>query len=90
MDGLAAVNLATSLTPALLTPQAGMDAVPELTRLLVELEQPRLRILASAILRNQTGVEFGQVSSASTKVQLEVIATRYRYLADAAKAAAGK
>ncbi|MCK5942072.1 MAG: HEAT repeat domain-containing protein, partial [Planctomycetes bacterium] len=66
---------------------AGMAAVPELSRLMVELETPRLWVLASALLRDVAGEDFGAVTPQTPPDIREGIAGRYRVLAETARAA---
>lgn len=63
---------------------ADMSAVPELTRLLVELEQPRLWVLCSAVLRTVTNQDFGIVTQQTPPDVREGMAGRYRLAAEAA------
>jgi hypothetical protein len=69
---------------------AGLKPVPELARLMVEVDPPRLRVLAAAVLRQVTGEDFGQVSFATPVEVREGIAARYRVLYESARAAQGR
>jgi hypothetical protein len=63
---------------------ADMSAVPELARLLVELEEPRLWVLCSAVLRTVTNQDFGIVTQQTPPDVREGMAGRYRLAAEAA------
>jgi HEAT repeat protein len=76
-------KIETTLAPELLVPGAGVRAVPELTSVLVKATQPHLRVLAAAMLRETTERDFGQVTPRTPPVQLQAIADRYQYFAEA-------
>ncbi|MGE3174745.1 MAG: HEAT repeat domain-containing protein [Planctomycetota bacterium] len=67
-----------------------LAAVPELARLMVEAEAGRLRVLAAAVLRGQTGEDFGQVTPGTPIEVRRTIAARYRELYEGARAAQGR
>jgi hypothetical protein len=90
LDALAAAEITTNLQHEQFAPGAGLAAVPELTRLLVEAPEGRLRVLASAMLRQVTREDYGVVTPQTPRPALEALAVRYRYLVDGAKAASGR
>jgi HEAT repeat protein len=87
LDALQRGGVATSLTAEQLHAGAGLDAVDELSRLMVESEAPHLRVLAAALLRDVTERDFGLVSAQTPSSQLQALADRYRFYADAERAA---
>jgi HEAT repeat protein len=90
LDGLRAAEEPTVLRPEHFAPGAGLVAVPELARLLVDCRAPRLSVLAAAVLRSVAGEDFGSVNPQTPKDVREGIAGRYRVLAEAARAAQGR
>ena len=68
-------------------PTAGREAVPELVRLLTELEQPHLYVLTAAVLRSVTKEDFGVVNMQTPREARAGIAARYRLLLQTQKAA---
>ena len=90
LDALAAAEEATTLRPGQFAPSAGLAAVPELARLLVESRTPRLRVLSAAVLRTVTGEDYGVVAPDTPADVRETIAARYRLLAETARAAQGR
>ncbi|MGE0142398.1 MAG: HEAT repeat domain-containing protein [Planctomycetota bacterium] len=90
LEALASAEVSTSLTAADLAPGMGALAVPELTRLAMELDPPHLRALAGRLLRVTTGEDFGVISPATPQTQRLAICDRYRLHVEAARAAAGK
>jgi HEAT repeat protein len=90
LDGLRTAGEATTLRPEQFEPSAGLAAVPELARLLVEVRAPRLRVLTAAVLRGLTNEDFGIVSPETPTDVREGIAARYRLLAETARAAQGR
>ncbi|MBX3462350.1 MAG: HEAT repeat domain-containing protein [Planctomycetes bacterium] len=90
LDGLRVAEEATTLRPEQFEPSAGLTAVPELARLLVEAQAPRHRVLAAAVLRTLTGEDFGVVAPDTPGEVREGIAARYRSLAESARAAQGR
>lgn len=90
LDNLRAVEEATTLRAEQFAPAAGLVAVPELARLLVESRTPRLRVLSAAVLRTVTNTDFGVVSPDTPTDVREGIAARYRLLAETARAAQGR
>jgi HEAT repeat protein len=90
LDGLAAAKVGTKLQAEQFLPGAGTAPVAELARLLVELQEPRLFVLTSAVLRSVTGEDYGQVAFATPVEAREVIAQRYRRLVETARAAQGR
>lgn len=83
-------GIETDLEPRQLAPGAGLDAVEELTDVLLRARKPHLRVLAGAMLREVTGQEFGNVSMHSTVAQLRAIADRYRFFAEAERGRGGR
>ena len=61
--------------------------MPELARLLKAVEQPHLRAMLAWMLRDMAGVEFGRLTRLSDKAAVDAVADRYRYHAEAVKAA---
>lgn len=88
IGALKLAEVPTTLKPEQFETGAGLTAVPELTRLLVEAQAPRLRVLSAAVLRTVTNVEYGPVTWQTEVATLETIAARYRVLFESAKAAA--
>ena len=80
LDALEAADVPHDLGPANFTANAGLSAVPELCRLLVALEAPRLWVLTSAVLRSVTGEDLGGVTMQTPPQIREGIAGRYRLL----------
>jgi HEAT repeat protein len=87
LDGLAAAGVTTSLRPESFTGASTLDAVVELTRLLVELAEDRLRALTAGVLRAATGEDFGVVTMQTDRDTREAIAARYRAWAETMRAA---
>lgn len=69
---------------------AGMVAVPELARIMVDAEHGRIRILASAVLRTQAGEDHGTLTPTTPLEVRQAIAARYREVYDSARAAQGR
>jgi HEAT repeat protein len=90
LDALRVNEVATTLRPEQFAPSAGLGAVPELARLLVESRTPRLCVLCAAVLRTLTNEDFGVVSPETPADVREGIAARYRLLAETARAAQGR
>jgi hypothetical protein len=90
LDGLLRTDVATQLRPEHFAPSAGLQAVPELARLMVECKQPWLCVLSSAVLRTVTNQDFGVVTIQTPADVREGIAARYRMLVEQQKAAQGK
>ena len=90
LDGLRSVEEATTLRAEQFAAAAGLCAVPELTRLLIESRTPRLRVLCAAVLRTLTNEDFGIVSPETPADVREGIAARYRLLVETARAAQGR
>ncbi len=87
LAALRADTVETTLKPEQFTAGAGLAPLPELARLLVELPQPRLRMLTAAVMRTVANEDFGPVTPQSTPAALEALAARYRVLYEAGKAA---
>ena len=84
LDGLKRAEVPTTLTLDDFASDAGMKAVPELARLMVDVEHPRLWVLCSAILRTVTGQDYGVVTEQTPPDLREGMAGRYRLVAEAA------
>ena len=67
-----------------------MRSMPELCRLLVDLEVPRLWVLTGAVMRAVAGEDYGGVTMQTPPDIREGVAGRYRALAETARAAAGR
>ncbi|MDA0933030.1 MAG: HEAT repeat domain-containing protein [Planctomycetota bacterium] len=78
------------LTPAELVPEAGVACIPELTRLIVECEQPWLRSLAARLLRVATSEDQGTLPPLADEAQRLAYCERYRFLYEAARASGGR
>ncbi|MCA8948465.1 MAG: HEAT repeat domain-containing protein, partial [Planctomycetes bacterium] len=87
LDGLARADAATLLRPEHFGPSVEKEAIPELARLLTELDQPYLFVLASAVLRTVAREDFGVVSMQTSREARNGIAARYRVLYETSKAA---
>jgi HEAT repeat protein len=90
LQALAGLAVRHSLKPDQFGPDVGTAAVPELTRLVLEAEQPYVRSLAARMLRVNTGEDYGAVGPLTTEAQRVAICERYRFLFDADKAASGR
>lgn len=86
LDGLRRSDVLTKLTLNDFASDAGMSSVAELTRLMVDVEQPRLWVLCSAVLRTVTKQDFGVVTEQTPPDTREGMAGRYRLVAEAAAA----
>jgi hypothetical protein len=80
-------GMSTSLEVHQLHPGVGVDAVPELTRLLTVADRPHLRQLALALLRDTTQRDFGRLPPQARPEELLALADRYRFYAEAVGAA---
>jgi hypothetical protein len=87
LNACAAASLTTTLRQADFDVAAGMKAVPELVRIVLEAPQPRLRVLAAAVLRERTGEDYGVVTPEMPLEMREGIAARYKILFDSSRAA---
>jgi hypothetical protein len=90
LKALERAEVRTTLREDQFSQSAGLAAVPELSRLLVAAEAPRLRVLAAAVLRTQTNEDFGVVLPETPRDVREGIAARYRLLVETARAAQGR
>lgn len=79
-----------SLEEAQFAPSAGLVALPELARIMVEAEHGRLRVLASAVLRAQAGEDLGTLTPSTPIEVRQNIAAKYRELYESARAAQGR
>jgi hypothetical protein len=87
LNACTAASLTTSLRQADFDVAAGMKAVPELVRIVIEAPQPRLRVLAAAVLRERTGEDYGVVTPEMPLDVREGIAARYKILFESSRAA---
>lgn len=87
LQALARDNIKTTLQKEQFDTAADLAAVPELTRLLLELREGRLRSLTAAVLRNLTGEDYGMVTPLTPHNSIETMAARYRALFEGARAA---
>ncbi|GAB4163960.1 MAG: hypothetical protein Fur0037_29290 [Planctomycetota bacterium] len=87
LQALARENIPSTLEAEQFAEAAGLSAVPELARLLVEADGGRIRALCAAVLRTLTGKDHGIVNEMTPRETLEAIAARYRAMFDAARAA---
>lgn len=83
LTALRAEKIETTLAPDQLAPGAGIAAVKELTGIMVRANQPHLRVLAAAMLRQTTAQDFGLVTARTPVAQLQAIADRYQFFAEA-------
>lgn len=83
LSALRETGVVHSLTTEQLVEGAGMAAVPELARLLTDATAPRLRVLASKLLRDVTQIDYGVVTPGTPSERLLSVADRYRNLAGA-------
>lgn len=90
LDALRDTGVTHKLKPDDFALSAELAAVPELCRLMVELETPRLWVLASSLLRTVCKEDYGAVTMQTPPDIREGFAGRYRVLADTARAAKGK
>ncbi len=79
-----------SLDDAQLSAPQSLAALPELARLMVDAEPGRVRVLASAVLRQQSGEDFGTLTTTTPPEVRQTIAARYRELYENARAAQGR
>jgi hypothetical protein len=87
LAALRSSKVPTTLKPEQFEAGSGLTAVPELSRLLVEAPEPRLRVLTAAVLRTVANEDYGAVNWQTQPAALESIAARYRVLYEASKAA---
>lgn len=73
-----------------LQPGAGVACVPELTRLIVECEQPWLRSLSARLLRVATGEDQGTLPPLADEAQRLAYCERYRFMYEAARESGGR
>jgi HEAT repeat protein len=78
------------LTALDLVPDAGVACVPELTRLILECEQPWLRSLSARLLRVATGQDQGTLPPLADEAQRLAYCERYRFLYEASRASGGR
>lgn len=87
LDGLRRAGVTTTLSVDDFASDAGMAAVPELGRLMVEVEHPRLWMLCTAVMRSVTGQDYGVVTEQTPPDTRQGMAARYQLVADAEAAA---
>lgn len=90
LEALRATSTPTALRSEHFTAGAGLAPVVELSRLLVEVKEPRLWALTGAVLRTVASEDFGAVGMQTSLDAREAIAARYRVLAESARAAQGR
>ncbi len=78
------------LTAGDLVADAGVSCVPELTRLIIECEQPWLRSLSARLLRVATGEDQGTLPPLADEAQRLAYCDRYRFLYEASRASGGR
>lgn len=83
LTAAAEAGMTTTLGVHQLQPGAGVEAVPELTRLLTAADRPHLRQLALTLLRDTTQREFGALPPQARPEELLALADRYRFYAEA-------
>ncbi|MEM7200062.1 MAG: HEAT repeat domain-containing protein [Planctomycetota bacterium] len=83
LESLRRIDVPTSLGVEDLGPKTGNQAVPELTRILLESQVPHVRVMAAALLRETTDRDFGLISMTTDRTRLQAIADRYRFYAEA-------
>lgn len=88
LNALEREGISSKLKPSYFRADQGMAAVPELSRLLVEVPDPTLWVLCSAVLRTVAGQDFGVVTAQTPPDLREGMAGRYRLLAESAAAKA--
>jgi len=81
LEALRVAGVAHELTASDFAGGAGLASVSELCRLMVELETPRLWVLAAAVLRGVAGEDYGGVTMQTPPDIRAGIAGRYRALA---------
>ncbi|MCA8958593.1 MAG: HEAT repeat domain-containing protein [Planctomycetes bacterium] len=89
LAALHSYRVPTNLKSGQLLAGIGVGAVPELTRLLVALQVPHLRVMAATLLRETTGKDFTARVRHSQGAALQAIADRYRFFAET-EGASGK
>ncbi|MBL8731706.1 MAG: HEAT repeat domain-containing protein [Planctomycetes bacterium] len=88
LDALTAASVATSLRAEHF--DGSLRPVAELSRLLVELQEPRLWVLTAAVLRLVTKQDHGVVTMGTPREVREGIAAHYRLLVETESAAQGR
>ncbi|HEB54214.1 MAG TPA: HEAT repeat domain-containing protein [bacterium] len=84
LDALRAAHVRTSLAAEDFATGARRRLVPELARLMVECQEPRLWVLSSAVLRTVVGKDQGIVTMQTPVDVREGLAARYRLLLEEA------
>lgn len=82
LEAVRACGIPTDLDVGKLQPRAGVEAVPELARIMTATDQPHLRLLALALLRDTTQRDFGSISLQARPEELVALADRYRFYAE--------
>jgi len=86
LEAVRAVGIRTDLEVAELQPRSGVEAVPELARIMTTTDRPQLRLLALALLRDTTQRDFGELSPLARPEELVALADRYRFYAESVTA----
>lgn len=84
LDALRRAEVPSKLTIDDFASGAGMTAVPELARLMVAVEEPRLWMLVTAVLRSVTQQDFGIVTEQTPPDIRDGMASRYLGAAESA------
>lgn len=82
LGAVRSLGVATDLDATKLQPRAGVEAVPELARIMTTTDQPHLRLLALTLLRDTTQRDFGTISPQARPEELVALADRYRFYAE--------
>ncbi|MBM4059597.1 MAG: HEAT repeat domain-containing protein [Planctomycetes bacterium] len=90
LDALQAGAVPTTLRAEQFAAAAGLQALPELARLLAEAAESRYWVLASAVLRTVANVDFGAVGHDTPADVRKGIAARYRLLVEQQATAQGR
>ena len=85
LGALRGKDVATTLGLEDFASDANMSAVPELARLMVEVEHPRLWVLCSAVMRTVRGQDYGIVTEHTPANVRQGIAGRYLIAAETAR-----
>jgi hypothetical protein len=86
LEELRANEVPTTLKFDDFSSSAEMSAVPELARLMVEVKQPRLWVLCSAVIRTVSGEDYGVVNEQTPVDVREGLAGRFLVAAEEARA----
>jgi hypothetical protein len=86
LSALKLAQIPTSLKLEQLTPRVGIDAVAELTRLLLVVKGQHMRALTAVLLRETTGVDYARGVRFAKESGLDAIADRYKFHAETVRA----